>query len=302
MPTPLGPQESKWQISEPDLVIEMGKPIDVPAEGYVPYKYVILPHVFAEDTWVSEMEILPGNHSAVHHCNMAYVEFGGDYSDAKFITGHVPGGMPLVLREGVGFRIPKGAMLGLQIHYVTTGTVTTDQTSVGFVFAKDRVDQQLQHFRVSDSDFEIEPEHPHYPVVASRTFDCDATGVGLFVHMHLRGKDMTYRSTYPDGREEMLLTVPNYNFDWQMGYVWEEGKNRFPRGTKIECVAHFDNSSFNPYNPDPSETVRYGPQTYHEMMYGFVFYTDDNEKLGLEIDPQTGHVVKSTAQEGAAAQ
>jgi hypothetical protein len=120
--------------------------------------------------------------------------------------------------------------------------------------------------------------------------------------MHLRGKDMTYRSTYPDGREEMLLTVPNYNFDWQMGYVWEEGKNRFPRGTKIECVAHFDNSSFNPYNPDPSETVRYGPQTYHEMMYGFVFYTDDNEKLGLEIDPQTGHVVKSTAQEGAAAQ
>lgn len=302
MPAPLEPPKSKWRISEPDLVIEMGKPLEIPADGYVPYKYVILPHVFTADTWVSEVEILPGNHSAVHHCNMAYVEIGGNYSDARFVTGHVPGGMPLVLDDGVGFRIPRGAMLGLQIHYVTNGTATTDQTSVGFVFSKQPVDQQLLHFRVSESDFEIVAEHPHYPVVASRTFDCDATGVGLFVHMHLRGKDMTYRATYPDGREEMLLTVPNYNFDWQVGYVWEKGTIRFPQGTKIECVAHFDNSLFNPYNPDSSETVRYGPQTYHEMMYGFVFYTDDNEKLGLEIDPQTGHVVEPTAQESTAGQ
>ncbi|MCA9103037.1 MAG: redoxin family protein, partial [Planctomycetales bacterium] len=292
LPEPLEPQQSKWRISEPDLVITMGKPIEIPADGYVPYKYVVLPHVFTEDTWISQVEILPGNQSAVHHCNMAYVEFGGDYSDAQFITGHVPGGLPMVLEDGVGFCIPKGAMLGLQLHYVTNGSATTDQTSVGFVFAKGRIDKRLQHFRVSDLEFEIEPEHPHYPVAASHTFDCNATGVGLFVHMHLRGKDMTFDAKYPDGGEETLLTVPNYNFDWQVGYVWERGAVRFPRGTAIECIAHFDNSRFNPYNPDPSVAVRYGPQTYHEMMYGFVFYTDDDEELGLEIDPATGHVVE----------
>src|SRR5207245_9994924 len=118
--------------------------------------------------------------------------------------------------------------------------------------------------------------------------DQDAAGLGQYVHMHLRGRDMTFRAHYPDGTSETLLLVPNYSFDWQMPYVWEIGKMQFPKGTRLEAVAHYDNSAFNPYNPDPKATVRDGQQTSSEMMNGFVFYVEENEKLGLEIDPKTG--------------
>jgi hypothetical protein len=106
--------------------------------------------------------------------------------------------------------------------------------------------------------------------------------------MHLRGRDMTFTAHYPGGKSETLLMVPNYSFDWQMPYIWAPGKKTFPKGTRLEAVAHYDNSSFNPYNPDPKVTVRDGPQTFHEMMNGFVFYLDANEKLGLDIDGKTG--------------
>jgi hypothetical protein len=106
--------------------------------------------------------------------------------------------------------------------------------------------------------------------------------------MHLRGRDMTFVAHYPDGKVENLLLVPNYSFDWQMPYRFEPGKKIFPKGTRLEAVAHYDNSAFNPYNPNPKATVKEGPQTRDEMMNGFVFYTDANERLGLDIDPKTG--------------
>jgi hypothetical protein len=99
---------------------------------------------------------------------------------------------------------------------------------------------------------------------------------------------MTFRAHYPDGKSETLLIIPNYNFDWQMAYRWAPGKKRLPKGTRIECLAHYDNSAFNPYNPEPKATVRDGPQTYNEMMNGFFFFTDANEKLNLTIDGKTG--------------
>ena len=122
--------------------------------------------------------------------------------------------------------------------------------------------------------------------------DSDIVGVGLFSHMHLRGKDMTFTAHQPDGKSETLLIVPNYNFSWQIPYRWEPGKMKLPKGTRLECVAHYDNSSFNPFNPNPKATVREGPQTHQEMMFGFFFYTNASEKLALKIDPKTGHVQK----------
>ncbi|MBX7074600.1 MAG: redoxin family protein [Pirellulales bacterium] len=289
-PEPLPPADSKWQIGEPDLVLTMSKPIKIPAQGVIAYKYVILPHQFTEDTWVSDIEILPGNRDVVHHLNMAAL-VGSKISDAQFITGYVPGGEAMMLDPHHGFRIPKGARLVLQIHYVTTGEETTDQTSVGFNFVKDRLQKEIQHFRVTTGKFAIEPNHPHYLVEAERTLAGDATGIGMFSHMHLRGKDMLFNAIYPDGKEETILAIPNYNFDWQMNYRWAPKTKKFPKGTKIHCLAHFDNSKFNPYNPDPNATVKEGDQTYEEMMFGFFFYTLDDEQLDLEIDPKTGHVV-----------
>lgn len=289
-PAPRTFSTDKWKIGEPDMVLTMKQATPIPAQGYVAYRYEFLPHVFQHDTWVEKVEILPGNVEAVHHCNMVSVR-NANVKDAEFITGYVPGGDPMVMDPGQGFCIKRGSVLVLQIHYVTTGQETTDQTSVGLVFCKGKIDKEIKHFQVNDQKFAIPPGAPHHRVVAEREFTHPATGIGMFSHMHLRGKDMTFRAKYPDGTVETLLAVPNYSFDWQMSYRWEVGQKKFPQGTKIECVAHFDNSPFNPFNPDPTKEVRNGQQTYQEMMYGFFFYTDDTQHLDLEVDPKTGRAV-----------
>ena len=301
LPRPLEFSDSKWRIDEPDLVVTVKRPIQVPAQGYIPYQYAILPYTFQKDTWVQQIEILPSNRAAQHHCNMAYVPLGGGWSDATFITGQVPGGDASILGDGIAVKIPKDSVLVLQIHYISIGEETSDETSVGFVFAKEKVQQELYNFTVADFQFAIEPHAPHHEVRAQRTFDVNASVLGLFAHMHLRGKDMTFNAHYEDGSTETLLVVPNYSFDWQMAYRYARGAKKFPKGTEIECIAHYDNTAFNPYNPDPSATVKYGPQTYHEMMFGFVFYTDDDEQLNLDIDPNTGHVIAAPEAEEQAA-
>ena len=289
--------DGKWLIGKPDLILSAPKD-DLPASGDIPYKYVPLPYtkglsmpyVFTEDTWMQGIQILPDNPRTVHHCNMLYMIPGEKAKKTNFITGTVPGGSPMILENQVGFLIPKGAILILQIHYVSTGKPEKCQINVGFRYARGVVEKRLRHTLMDDNSFAIPPGAPAHPVGSSRVLDCDAVGIALFVHMHVRGRDMTFRAHYPDGKSETLLVVPNYSFDWQIPYIWEPGKKRFPKGTKLEVVAHYDNSRFNPYNPDPNKTVKEGPQTRDEMLNGFFFYTDANEKLQLEIDPKTGRV------------
>ncbi len=126
------------------------------------------------------------------------------------------------------------------------------------------------------------------PAATQRAFtlDCDAIGIGMFTHMHLRGKAMTFSALPPGGKQETLLLIPNYHFDWQMPYVLEPGAKKFPNGTKLECVAVYDNSDFNPFNPNPKAIVRSGLQTYNEMMNGFFFYVNADEDLKLDVDPK----------------
>jgi thiol-disulfide isomerase/thioredoxin len=295
LPPPREFPSAKWKIGEPDLVLKIPSAIEIPAAGYVPYQYALLPYIFTHDTWVQRVEILPGNKTAVHHCNMGYITVGGVNDTRNFVTGYVPGGDAMILDHGLGFKIPGGSMLVLQIHYVTSGKATSDQTSVGLGYAKEPINQQLRHFQCVNRSFEIPPGASHHAVSAQRTFAKSATGIGMFSHMHLRGKDMVFRAKFPEGKEEVLLAVPNYNFDWQMSYRWKAGQMRFPAGTRVDVTAHFDNSPFNPYNPDPQATVREGQQTIQEMMYGFLFYTEDDERLGLEIDPKSGRVKEPTA-------
>ena len=296
------PRASEWLIGEPDLIIRMPGSIEVPADGIVPYQYAVLPYVFLKDTWIQKIEINPGNDAVVHHCNMGYAKItdlkGKDFHPEKnFITGYVPGGDPMVLDSAVGFCIPAGSIIGLQLHYVTTGKAESDQTSVGFVFAKETIQKQLQHFQCHTTRFTIPPHDSHYKVTATKDFPFDAAGIGMYCHMHVRGKDMTFEATYPDGRQEMLLSVPNYNFEWQSSYRWKPNTMHLPAGTRIDCTAHFDNSAFNPFNPDPTASVRHGLQTADEMMFGFVFFTRDDEQLNLKIDPRSGHVVETQTSE-----
>jgi peroxiredoxin len=290
--------EEKWKIGEPDLVLKT--PLQkIPASGYIDYRYIILPHTFTKDTWIQGAQILPENSKAMHHCNMAYIKVGERPRNENFITGQVPGGDAMILDNNVGFMIPANSMLVLQIHYVTLGQDTTDTISVGLRFPREVIQKNLRHTQVTNLSFKIPPRDPHFKVGAVRELKHDVTGYGMFSHMHLRGEDMTFRAKYPDGREETLLVIPNYSFGWQQAYRWAVGKQKFPKGTKLEVFAHYDNSPFNPYNPDPNKEVEEGQQTFQEMMYGFVFYTQDDEKLNLQVDPKTGVAISPSADKSA---
>lgn len=289
LPKPTEEKPAKWLIGEPDLVVKT-QPFELPKEGDIPYRYVVMPHVFEQDTWVRAVQILPDVPKAVHHANLAFWKVGEGFKESNFITGVVPGGEPMTVGDGVAFRIPKGSMLGLQIHYVPTGKPDKVSLSVGLKYANGKVDQALKHMLFVDTRYAIPPGASAHPVKVERTLTCDALGIGLFTHMHVCGKAMSFIAHTPDGKTDRLLTVANYNFEWQIPYRWEPGKKILPKGTKIECVALYDNSPFNPYNPDPKKLVKDGPQTYQEMMNGFMFYVDANEKLGLDIDGKTGQV------------
>jgi peroxiredoxin len=295
---------SRWLIGEPDLVLKIPREVKVPATGYVSYQYAVLAactddaaaapvdYEFPDDTWVQAIQILPGERRALHHANLYIIQPPPLEKIPTFLTGHVPGGEVTRYGRNSGILIPRGGKLRLQLHYVTSGKELVDRTQVGIVFAKEPIHHRTKCLMMINNKFQIPPFDPAYEMHANGTFADDALGVGLYIHMHLRGKDMTFLARYPDGTRETLLSVPNYSFDWQMSYVWAPGAKRFPAGTEIETVSHYDNSPLNPFNPDPAKTVKEGQQTYQEMNYGFFFYTDANEKLDIEVDPKTGRPVR----------
>ena len=269
------------------MLTQLGR-TKLPASGIVPYQYVLVPHAFTADTWVEAVEIRPENSRAVHHANLGWVRLGQEFTPENFITGYVPGGDAYVLEPGQAYLIPAGAVLGLQAHFVTTGEETSNRFSVGLRFPRTKVEKRARHLEISNSRFSIPPFAPAQVVEATRCFDGDATGIGMFVHMHLRGRDVDVREIDALGREAPLLVVPNYNFDWQSSYRWAKNTQHFLGGTRVNARARFDNSKFNPFNPDASAKVRVGQETTDEMMYVFLFYTLDQENLGLDIDPRTG--------------
>jgi hypothetical protein len=278
----------KWLLGEPDMVFEAPFTYDVPADGYIDYKYTLLPTVFLNDTWIQAAEVQPSNPRVVHHSNLGYMPIGTQGIYASLITGYVPGVGPMQLDHGVASKIPAGSALGLQIHLVTTGKPEKVKLRVGFRFPRFKVDKELHYLELSNKQFAIPPYAAHYPVSRMKTLADDVTLYGFFAHMHVRGQDMTFSALPPAGDPVTLLMIPNYNFNWQMPYHLPYDAVKFPANTKFECLAHYDNTSFNPYNPDPSDTVRDGQQTYQEMMYGYIFYTKDKEHLNLEIDTKTG--------------
>ncbi|MBX3420269.1 MAG: redoxin family protein [Pirellulaceae bacterium] len=292
-PTPPAPIQSEWRIGEPDLILTMTEEHTIEPTGFIPYKYVMLPHIFREETWVEAFEIKPLNTAVVHHCNMFHMSKDGAGVNT-FITGYVPGGQPLDLGHydnGVAYRLPAGASLGLQIHYTTIGTEQKAKIQVGLRFPRREIRKKLHHFVVDPRGWSITPGDPAFRIEGKYTLPHNANLLGLFTHMHVRGRDMTYFAVQEGQEPETLLQIPNFNFEWQLGYEIAVGQKVFPKGTQIRVVAHYDNSPFNPYNPDPSDTVEYGPQTIHEMFNGFAFYVDNDEQLSLRVNPENGQVI-----------
>lgn len=282
---------SGWQIGEPDIVFQMPAEFTVPAEGSVPYQYFAVPTNFKEDRYIQALEARAGNLSVVHHIVMM-VRNPGDqtrqrgqtrnFNIADGILGALsPGQTPFLAKPGQAKLIKAGSQLVFQMHYTPNGTETKDRSIVGLIFAKGPVDKIVTSKAAFDVRFAIPPGAENYEVKAVYEFEDDSHIISLMPHMHLRGKDIIYRAIYPDGRSEILLSVPRYNFNWQV-YYYPIKPLAAPKGTRIEAVAHFDNSTKNARNPDPAREVRFGEQTWDEMMNAFFDFTVDNQKVSGE--------------------
>jgi hypothetical protein len=286
-----------WGIGKPDVVFEMPHPFPVAASGTVEYQYIVMPTGFKEDKWVQIAEARPGNRAIVHHIIAFIREPGSKFlKDAKpgipfvpekkknsgggnnnndepslqseLLVGFAPGMAPAFFRPGQARLVKAGSDLVIQMHYTASGTPGEDRSRIGIIFAKEPPKERVITLAAINGKFTIPAGDANYRVDSDFTVNDEIKLVDLMPHMHLRGKDFEFRAVYPGGEKETLLRVPKYDFNWQLFYYLADQKV-LPKGTKIECTAHFDNSAANAANPDPKSEVKWGDQSWEEMMIGW---------------------------------
>ena len=265
-----------WQLTkQPDLVVAMGdKPFSIPEnagpEG-VEYQYFSVDPKIKTDKWVSELEVVPGNHAIVHHI-IVYVQPDGKKSRGQgdFLCAYVPGARPLPLATGHAKKIKAGSWFKFQVHYTPNGSPQEDLSKVGLVFVDQKtVTHQVLTTEVINTRFKIEPELDDQSFTAvSQASPFDVTMMSMAPHMHLRGKAFKYELELPDGTRTTLLDVPKYDFNWQTNYRLAEPL-LIPAGARLHCTAVYNNSPSNPANPDSTKTVTWGDQSWDEMMLGY---------------------------------
>ncbi len=282
-----------WAIPEPDAVIELPAPFEIPAKGTIEYQHILVPAPFKTDKWVQFAEARPTDRARVHHIIAFIREPGSDWlKDAQpgipfvpekpkpedkkdkselpsdFLVGFAPGQPPEAFEPGQAKLIRAGSDIIFQVHYTTNGTPGTDRSRVGLVFAKEPPKKRVFTVSATNGTFKIPAGHPDYRVDAEFEVGTNVVLYGLHPHMHYRGKDFEYRLRFPGGETRTILRVPTFRQSWQLWYTLSD-PIPLPKGTKIECTAHFDNSPNNPDNPDPTKDVYWGDQTWEEMMVGF---------------------------------
>jgi hypothetical protein len=284
--------ETGWRIGKPDAVFDIGTDYEVPAEGVVDYKYFTVPTNFSEDKWVEAAEVRPDQRGAVHHI-IAFVKEPGNNAarptdPGSILVGYAPGENPLKLMPGTAVLVKAGSSITFQVHYTPNGKAVKDRSYIGVRFAQEPPKYRAIRGMALNAGFRIPPNDPSYEVRSSFTVKQDVTLDSLMPHRHLRGKDFQYTVVYPDGRQDMILSVPKYDFNWQLMYQLKSPM-LLPKGTRIDCVAHFDNSPNNKFNPDPAKEVRWGEQTWEEMMIGFFTYTVPAAPLAVSAGVSGGN-------------
>jgi mono/diheme cytochrome c family protein len=267
------PLAEGWTIGKPDAVFTMEEEYKIPASGTIPYLYFRVPTHLTEDKWIQAIEIKPGARSHVHHV-LAYTQPAGQTPNPggalgpTNIGGVTPNKPGLVFDPGVARLFRGNSDIVLQMHYTTNGTEATDRTTVAVIYAKQPPTKLAAGGMALNPRFVIPANDGNAEVRATQTLTKDTLVTAYTPHMHVRGKDMTYIAHYADGTDETLISVPKYDFNWQITYQLAQPK-LLPKGTKVEVIAHYDNSTANKFNPDPSKDVRWGDQTWEEMMIGF---------------------------------
>jgi len=293
-----------WEIGQPDLVLAMDKPFSVPNTGTVNYQYFQIKTNFTEDKWIQAIEVRPGVRKVVHHILVFVREPGAPPKPAfmpvaiaspgdppasdkphgpqpgfgggagTLIATTAPGTNAMTFAPGSAVRVKAGSTLLLQVHYTANGTAATDLSSVGFVFAKQEPKQEVHNSAFVNAALKLPPGADNQEVDSAIQFNEDSHITALFPHTHLRGKSWQYTLVYPDGRRQEILSVPKYDFNWQTYYIFTKPL-AVPKGSRIEAVAHYDNSANNKFNPDPTVEVHWGEQTWQEMQYTGITYTVD---------------------------
>ena len=262
-----------WTIGTPDRVFEMPEPFAVPAEGTLPIHRIRVATHLKEDLYIRAAQIRPGDRAVVHHiCVFVDDPNGAEGTGREKRAGGLHARRPAVDVPARHRQAdPRGSTLIFEVHYTTIGRPRFDRSSLGLVLYTEPP-RHLAYTRGIPNHFiRIPAGDPDYIAHAGWKTNRPIQLLGFSPHMHYRGKSFTYRARYPDGHREVLLSVPHYDFNWQTTYRLAEPKP-LPAGTKIECEAHFDNSTGNLANPDPTRTVTWGEQSWDEMMIGFVDY------------------------------
>ena len=294
-----------WALGKPDAVFEMPEEYKLPADGTIQYEYFYIPTDFKEAKWVKSIEIRPGNRQVVHHVLVYYraqpdlqrtpvfrpnqqlmrtppepkegVSLskrrpGQQGQVQRILATYAPGTSYQIAPEGTAFRLEPGGVIELQMHYTTKGEAATDRTRIGLIFAKDTNVKELRPGQFFNGSFTLPAGAANVEVPMDAEFLQDATIYGLFPHTHLRGKKWDYKLALPDGTTKTILSVPNYDFNWQTYYMFKEPL-QVPKGAKIIATAWYDNSAANKSNPDPKVDVKWGDQTWEEMQYTGVLFT-----------------------------
>ena len=272
-------------LGAPDYVIDIPAS-EIPATGVVDYKYFYVDNPIDKDVWVEAAEILPGDRAVLHHVITSHGELeleGSRQGRLKRegqagLRGYVPGMVTQTFPEGTGVFLPADSTIEFQMHYTTSGKATVDESKLGIWIYDEPPPHEVFSLILLNQKIKIPPYAKAHREMAERETKKAAVIYSLLPHAHFRGKAMQFSVIYPDGTEELLLNVPNYDFNWQTTYELAEPKY-IPAGTRIVHTTWWDNSAQNLANPDPSIEVTWGEQSWEEMLFGAVTMRllDDDE-------------------------
>jgi hypothetical protein len=274
---------SEWTLGKPDLIVEVPA-YEVPATGVVSYQYPYAANPMGRDVWIRAIEILPGDRSVVHHVLAGIDDPGNGERRAVRgqigeLGGYAPGKNAVPYPSDTGILLRKEARFRFQMHYTPNGKAITDVTRIGYYFYDKPPKHALEMAMILNTALSIPANTKSYSESLDHVFDRDVMLYSLLPHAHLRGRAARFTAHYPDGREEILLSVPKYDFKWQPLYALDPPK-LMPAGTRITLDMSWDNSAQNPANPDPSQVVRWGEQTWEEMNVGWFRFreADDDDR------------------------
>jgi mono/diheme cytochrome c family protein len=268
----------EWSFGEPDLVVDIPA-YDVPATGIVDYQHYTVPNKTGRDIWVRATDVVPGDRAVLHHVIVGVFDPALPEQQRMMratspeLGAYVPGNGPSLYPEDTGVLVRKDEMFMFQMHYTTSGKATRDATRFGLYFHKEPPKYQYRTLPIANPKIKIPANTKEHPESMAQEFPREMLLYKLTPHAHFRGRASQFVARYPDGREELLLSVPKYDFNWQTTYELKTPKV-LPAGTKIVHSTVYDNSSQNPANPDPNRVVPWGQQSFDEMLYGVVQYRE----------------------------